>query len=287
MGSTKPLWFSRPMPQGEHLIEVGRVLAQAKVHTVCQSALCPNLGECFADKTATFMIMGDACTRDCRFCAVETGRPRPLDPGEPARVTEAVQSLGLDHAVVTSVTRDDLPDGGARHFAQTVAAIRERNPGTTVEVLVPDFGGSRSAIETVAASRPDVIGHNVETVPRLYGRVRPGADYQRSLQLLRSVAQLDVGIRAKSGLMLGLGEERREVVAVMDDLLQVGCGLLTIGQYLRPSRDHLDVTRFVLPGEFVELADQATSRGFRGVAAGPFVRSSYRAGDMLKKGRVE
>ncbi len=279
----KPDWLIKPLPQGERLVEVGRVLSRLRLHTVCQSALCPNLGECFSRRTATFMIMGNICTRNCRFCAVEKGKPTPLDPDEPARIAAAAQELQLLHVVVTSVTRDDLPDGGADHFARTIAAIREVNPKATVEVLIPDFRGSPAAIEVVVRARPDIINHNLETIPRLYGQVRPRADYQRSLEILRAVKELNQAIWTKSGMMLGLGETNEEVLEVMKDLRRVDCDLLTLGQYLSPSSEHLPVTRFIHPDEFGELAAQGRKLGFGGVASGPFVRSSYRADELLRR----
>lgn len=279
----KPDWLIKPLRQGECLVEVGRVLSRLRLHTVCQSALCPNLGECFSRRTATFMIMGNICTRNCRFCAVEKGKPTPLDPDEPARIAAAAQELQLLHVVVTSVTRDDLPIGGADHFAQTIAAIREVNPKATVEVLVPDFRGSPAAIEVVVRARPDIINHNLETIPRLYGQVRPRADYQRSLEILRAVKELNRAIWTKSGMMLGLGETKEEVLEVMKDLRRVDCDLLTLGQYLSPSSEHLPVTRFIHPDEFEELAAQGRKLGFGGVASGPFVRSSYRADELLRQ----
>jgi lipoic acid synthetase len=285
MEGMKPDWLAKPLPHGKCVGEVGRVLSRFKLHTVCQSALCPNLGECFARRTATFMIMGDICTRNCRFCAVEKGKPRPLEPDEPARVGGAARDLELHHVVVTSVTRDDLPDGGAEHFAQTIAAIREADPNMTVEVLIPDFAGSRDAVEAVARARPDIINHNVETVPRLYERVRPRADYQRSLEVLELVKELNGGTFTKSGMMLGLGETEEEILAVMRDLRQVGCDFLTLGQYLSPSEEHLPVSRYLPPVEFQELAAKGKRLGFRGIASGPFVRSSYRAGELFEQAK--
>ncbi|MCL5734233.1 MAG: lipoyl synthase [Actinobacteria bacterium] len=285
MTSPKPDWLARPFPHGANLGEVGKVLAEFELHTVCQSALCPNLGECFARKTATFMIMGDICTRKCRFCAVEKGAPKPLEPSEPLRVAEAAASLGLEHVVITSVTRDDLPDGGAMHFAQTITAIRALDRTRAVEVLVPDFGGSREAIEVVVRAEPDIVNHNLETVPRLYAKVRPTADYRRSLWILAFVKELSSDTSTKSGMMLGLGETEEEVLSVMKDLRDVGCDFLTLGQYLSPSEDHLPVARFIPPGEFQEIAAEGRGMGFRGIEAGPFVRSSYRAGELLKQGR--
>ncbi|MBN1317793.1 MAG: lipoyl synthase [Anaerolineales bacterium] len=285
MAGMKPDWLAKPFPQGERLVEVGKVLSTFKLHTVCQSALCPNLGECFSRGTATFMIMGDICTRNCRFCAVEKGKPTPLDPGEPARIARAVKELGLSYVVVTSVTRDDLADGGANHFAQTIAAMREVDRDIKVEVLIPDLGSSREALEVVVNAKPDVINHNVETVPRLYDQVRPKADYLRSLEIIQSVKELNTDIRTKSGMMLGLGETEEEILAVMQDLCRVDCDLLTLGQYLSPSEGHLPVARYIPPEEFQKIAAKGQRLGFLGIAAGPFVRSSYRADELLLNGR--
>ena len=231
------------------------------------------------------MIMGDICTRNCRFCAVESGIPKPLESSEPARIARAGRHLGLSHIVVTSVTRDDFPDGGANHFAQTIAAIREVNQNATVEVLVPDFGGSQEAIEIVVRARPDIFNHNLETMPRLYKEVRPQANYQRSLEILKVVKELDGDILTKSGLMLGLGETDDEILRVMNDLCQVNCDFLTVGQYLRPSEDHVPVARFISPKGFEDIAARGREMGFRGIASAPFVRSSYRAAELLRQGK--
>lgn len=270
-----PPWLKVPFPGGPNYLHVSRLLQEQGLHTVCQEAHCPNIGECFEAKTATFLILGDVCTRNCRFCAVEPGQPSPLDMAEADRVARAAASLGLQYVVVTSVTRDDLPDGGALLFARTVSAIREVSRGTQVEVLIPDFGGSRESLATVVASRPTVLSHNVETVPRLYPRVRPGASYQRSLELLARAAA--GGMTVKSGLMLGLGEESDEVMEVVADLRRQGCSILTLGQYLRPSPSHLSIERFYTPEEFKQLGNAASRMGFQHVESGPLVRSSYRA----------
>jgi lipoic acid synthetase len=256
------------------------MLDELRLNTVCRSAKCPNRGECFASGTATFLIMGDACTRGCRFCAVETRVPQPLDPDEPARVGQAAKRMGLTHVVVTSVTRDDLPDGGAAHFVAVIDAIRACAPGVRVEVLTSDFGGDLDAVDTVASARPDVFNHNVETVPRLYAEVRPGADFRRSLDVLARVHGTRPGLPTKSGLMVGLGETRPEVVGVLRDLRAHGVDIVTIGQYLRPSARHLPVAEFVEPATFEWYAEQARAIGFPGVAASPFVRSSYHAGEL-------
>ena len=280
----RPPWLKKRLPQGPEVESVRAMLAERSLHTVCQSAHCPNLWECFARRTAAFMILGDRCTRACGFCAVTKAAPLPVDPGEPARVADAAKALGLRHVVITSVTRDDLADGGAAQFAETIAAVR-RATGATVEVLTPDFGGNEDAIRTVASARPDVYNHNLETVPSLYRRVRPQADYARSLALLETVKRLDARIMTKSGLMLGLGETTDDVLAVLADLRRAGCDLLTLGQYLAPSKEHLPVARFVPPEEFEELGRKAREMGFAGVASAPFVRSSHEAGTLLSEAR--
>jgi lipoic acid synthetase len=273
-----PEWLVLPTADRNAADRLQQQLADLKLATVCQSAHCPNLGECFASGTATFMIMGTRCTRRCRFCAVGKGAPAPLDAGEPRRIALAVGRMGLQHAVVTSVTRDDLPDGGAGHFAQTIQHLRQQCPGVSVEVLVPDFGGAVSAFDTVCAAAPEVLNHNIETVPRLYARIRPGADYRCSLGILSYTATR--GVITKSGLMLGLGETEKEIINVLQDLKRAGCMRLTIGQYLAPSQDHAPVARYVPPKEFEMWAETARHMGFTSVAAGPLVRSSYRAGEM-------
>ncbi|MBI4297802.1 MAG: lipoyl synthase [Chloroflexi bacterium] len=275
MKTRLPPWLKVPFPGGQNFLQVSRLLREKELHTVCQEARCPNIGECFEAKTATFLILGDVCTRSCRFCAVAPGHPSPPDLGEAQRVAQAAAALGLRYVVVTSVTRDDLPDGGAGLFATTIAAIRESSPGTQVEVLIPDFGGSTEPLETVMAAHPTVLSHNVETVPRLYPRVRPRASYHRSLELLGRAA--GGGMTAKSGLMLGLGEEKEEVFQTMADLREQGCHILTLGQYLRPSPSHLPVERFYTPEEFQGLGHLAQGMGFIHVESGPLVRSSYHA----------
>jgi lipoyl synthase len=251
--------------------------------TVCQEAKCPNQFECFAKGTATFMILGERCTRNCRFCAVGHTPESLPDPTEPGRVAEAVSLLQLRYVVVTSVTRDDLADGGASFFADTITAIRSRQPNTLIEVLIPDLQGNAEALAVVFAAAPDVLNHNIETVPRLYSEVRPQADYHRSLQLLQRVKESYPQIPTKSGIMLGLGETAEEVVATWSDLRAVGCDILTLGQYLQPSRDHLPVRRFLSPEEFTDLANEALAYGFSGVASGPFVRSSYQAEALYRQ----
>jgi len=280
-----PPWLVKRLPAGGAVESVRKLLSAHDIHTVCQSARCPNLGECFSRKTATFLILGDRCTRRCRFCAVTKDVPLPLDAAEPERVAEAAEKLGLRHVVVTSVTRDDLGDGGAAQFARTVLALRSRT-GATVEVLTPDFQGNADAVRTVVEAAPEVYNHNLETVSALYERVRPGADYRRSLDLLRLVKRLDPDILTKSGLMLGLGESTDEVLRALSDLRDAGCDLLTLGQYLAPSAEHLGVERFVSPPEFDELGGRAREMGFLGVAAGPFVRSSHNAAALYAEAQA-
>jgi len=273
-------WLIRRIPAGVEVGKVQGLIEGLQLHSVCQSASCPNQGECFHAGTATFMILGGVCTRGCRFCGVPKGSVEVVDPGEPAKVADAVATLGLKHAVVTSVTRDDLPDGGANQFVGCIRSIRQRSPETTVEVLTPDFDGNVAALQVVLAEKPDVFNHNVETVPRLYSGVRPQANYQQSLTVLQQAAQAGIR-RVKSGLMLGLGETEAEVLAVFQDLLTVGVNCLTIGQYLRPSREHLPVVDYIHPDQFKKLSDDAYRLGFLHVASGPLVRSSYHAGEVF------
>jgi lipoyl synthase len=273
----RPDWLRVRLRATPELERVQRVVRERGLHTVCAEASCPNLHECWARGTATFMIGGDLCTRRCSFCDVRTGRPRALDPLEPVRVAEAVAALGLRFAVVTCVARDDLPDGGAAQMAATVRAIRSRCPDTGIEVLIADYKGSEAALATVLAAGPDVLNHNLETVERLQRKVRPAASYERSLALLRRAGELCPNTPTKSGLILGMGERDTEVEAALHDLRSAGVGLLTLGQYLRPSPDHLPVARYVTPSEFDAWADRARTLGFHEVAAGPLVRSSYRA----------
>jgi lipoic acid synthetase len=253
------------------------LMRERRLHTVCEEARCPNIGECWEAGTATFMILGDTCTRACAFCAVKSGRPLPLDTGEPLRVAQAVRRMGVRHAVVTSVNRDDEPDGGAAVFAATIRWIRRLSPGTSVEVLIPDFVGNWDALATVMAARPEILNHNTETVPRLYRRVRPKARYERSLELLRRAKEMDPDGITKTGVMVGLGETRHELLTVMTDLVDAGCDVLTVGQYLRPSVKHAPVERYYRPEEFEELAEEGRRLGLRHVEAGPLVRSSYHA----------
>ena len=275
----RPPWLVISATDPKASDRMAKRLQRFQLATVCQSADCPNQGQCFERGTATFMILGTRCTRRCRFCAVDKGAPHAPDDGEPERVARAVQQLGLRHAVVTSVTRDDLPDGGAGHFSATIQQIRRHCPGVSVEVLVPDFNGAIPALDTICAVRPDVFNHNLETVPRLYADVRPLADYRRSLGVLSYAA--GKGLRAKSGLMLGLGETETETQKTLLDLKYAGCRLLTLGQYLAPSKEHVPVARYVLPEEFEMWAEIARGMGFTAVAAGPLVRSSYRAEEMM------
>ena len=279
----KPPWLKKRLASGETYQKVNTLLKESRLHTVCEEAHCPNLGDCFSEGTATFMILGDRCTRNCTFCAIRHDHPRPLDDGEPEEVSKAVKALGLKYAVITSVTRDDLPDGGAGQFAKTIQAIRAESPGTSIEVLIPDFKGSEDALATVIGSGPDVINHNLETVPRLYAEVRPQAVYKRSLQLIERIVKMDGQILTKSGLMLGLGESREEIIGVLEDLLKAGCRVLTLGQYLSPSPGHHPVLRFLQPEEFSHLESTAQKMGFAAVASGPFVRSSFHAGEMFFK----
>ena len=272
----KPEWLKKKMDPAA-VMEMEGMLRSLNLHTVCEGANCPNRGECFKNRTATFMILGDVCTRNCRFCAVCKGRPTPVDPMEPENIATAARQLGLRHTVITSVTRDDLPDGGAAHFAECIRALKERMPDSTVEVLIPDFRGSLAALQTVMDARPEIINHNIETVPRLYPAVRPMAKYERSLELLERVKRQGGGIYSKTGIMVGLGETEDEVLSAMDDLIAVGCDILTIGQYLQPSREHIAVAEFIHPDQFEKYRRIGLEKGFKYVASGPFVRSSYNA----------
>lgn len=275
-----PPWLKRELPRGNGDHATARVLSDLRLETVCEEAKCPNRMECWSQRTATFMVLGDICTRPCGFCAVQRGRPAAPAEDEPQRVAEAAARLGLRHVVITSVTRDDLPDGGAEHFYQCVLAVRART-GATVEVLTPDFVACKDAVGRVCEARPDVFNHNVETVPRLYREVRgPKSDYAWTLELLRRVKELQPGVLTKSGLMLGLGETRDELLAVLGDLRAQQVDFLTLGQYLQPSPKHLPVVRYLPPAEFDELGEIARGLGFAQVASGPFVRSSYHAGEM-------
>ncbi|MCS7185326.1 MAG: lipoyl synthase [Armatimonadota bacterium] len=272
-----PEWIRVKVPKHEKAKPLRQELNRIGIHTVCQSARCPNIGECFSRRTATFMILGETCTRNCGFCAIKTGRGEPVDPFEPIKVATMVRKLNLRHAVITSVTRDDLPDEGANQFARTIRAIKSMNPTTTVEVLTPDFHARRELVATVLDAKPDVYNHNVETVPRLQKWVRPQSSYERSLKVLEIVKELAPTMPTKSGLMVGLGETTDEVVQVLRELRAVGCDIVTIGQYLQPTRKHLPVARYVAPEEFAELERIGYELGFKYVFSGPFVRSSYLA----------
>jgi lipoic acid synthetase len=280
----KPAWLKIRLDARDRFQEVAHMVDDLSLNTVCQEARCPNIWECFSNRTATFMLMGDICTRHCGFCAVTKGAPRLLDPAEPRHVAEAVRKLGLRHAVITSVNRDDLPDGGAHHFAATIREVRRYNPGCRVEVLIPDFCGNWEALDVVMEARPDVLNHNTETVKALYRRVRPDAIYARSMELLRRAAawrSADYPVLTKSGVMLGLGETRDELLETMRDLRENDCDILTLGQYLRPSLRHLPVEKFYHPDEFAELRQIGLAMGFRHVEAGPLVRSSYHAHEQV------
>ena len=282
----KPKWIRVKAPVSREYHETRKLMRDLNLHTVCEEAACPNIGECWANKHATVMIMGDTCTRACAFCNVKTGMPAHLDAMEPENVAIAVGGMGLNHVVVTSVDRDDLADGGAEHFARTIAAIRRQAPGTTIEVLTPDFLRKPGAIETVVAARPDVYNHNLETVPRLYAHIRPGAGYFHSLRLLAKVKEIDSSMFTKSGIMVGLGETKDEVYQVMDDLRAADVDFLTIGQYLQPTPKHAKVDRFVTPEEFDAYAQMARGKGFLMVSATPLTRSSYHAGEDFAKLRA-
>ena len=280
----KPVWLRRKLPDPEALKKMRGLLQRLALNTVCEGALCPNQGECFGQGTATFLILGRTCTRNCTFCAIPSEEHPPApDPGEPDRIAQAAAELGLTHVVLTSVTRDDLEDGGSSHFAQTVKALKKRNPQIVVEVLIPDFQGSPTALEKVVESDPDIINHNLETVPRLYPEVRPQAMYSRSIDLLKMVKGFNPGKITKSGLMLGLGEEKEEVLQVMANLRSVSCDLLTLGQYLQPSGRHHPVVRYIPPEEFEEIRREGEEMGFRGVFSAPLVRSSFHAAEVFGK----
>ena len=276
-----PEWIKVRVHEGENFKELKQLVQRKGLHTVCEEARCPNIFDCWNRRTATFMILGDVCTRACRFCAGTSGRPTELDIGEPLRVAESVAELNLRHAVITSVDRDDLRDGGAEIFARTIRAIRRRSPGTTVEVLTPDFQGDRGAIRTVAEARPDIFNHNTETVPRLYARIRPKAVYLNSLGLLRYVKELSRDMVTKSGVMVGLGETKEELLQVFHNMREHDVDVLTIGQYLRPTKKHAGVVRFYRPEEFVELKGDALAMGFQHVESGVLVRSSYHADEQV------
>lgn len=283
----KPPWLKKRLPPFQDLQKVKSILEQADLHTVCEEARCPNIGDCFCSGTATFLILGRVCTRNCGFCSVEHGAPVPPDEAEPEKVAQAVGKMGLQYVVITSVTRDDLPEGGAFHFAKTIQAIRALGPKIKVEVLIPDFQGSSAALGIVLKEYPDVLNHNVETISRLYPEVRPQADYQRSLDLLKKSKALYPHVHTKSGFMLGLGETQEEVSELLRDLREAGCDFLTIGQYLQPRQDRLRVVRFIPPEEFEKYKAIAKEMGFKAVASGPFVRSSFHASEMVENKTIQ
>jgi len=280
----KPVWLKKRIPPIQEIEKVKAILGRGNLHTVCEEARCPNLGECFSKGTATFLILGRVCTRNCGFCAVEHGTPLSLNASEPETVARAVGELKLQYVVLTSVTRDDLQDGGASHYAKAIQAIRALGPGVKIEVLIPDLNGDRTALETILKEQPDVLNHNIETVPRLYPQVRPQADYRRSLKMLKRAKETEPSILTKSGFMLGLGETQEEVLNLLADLREVRCDFLTIGQYLQPRSDRLPVVRYVAPDEFEEYRKIAKGMRFKGVASGPFVRSSFHACQMFENG---
>jgi lipoyl synthase len=278
----RPPWIRVRAPQGESYEHLRTLMRSKTLHTVCEEAMCPNLGECWGDGTATFLLMGDTCTRSCGFCDIKTGRPNPLDWNEPNRVAESVRAMNLRHAVITSVNRDDRPDGGAPIFAMVIRRIRQLQPGCSVEVLIPDFKADERALRIVMDARPDILNHNVETVPRLFRQVQPQDKYEWALATLRNARAMDPDALTKSGIMVGLGEEFDEVVAVMEDLTAVGVDILTIGQYLQPSQKHLPVARYYTPDEFALLRRIGLEKGFRWVESGPLVRSSYHAYEQVQ-----
>ena len=278
----KPSWLKKRIPPIQEIEKVRAILSRRDLHTVCEEARCPNLGDCFSKGTATFLILGRVCTRNCGFCAVECGTPLPLNESEPETVARAVGELKLQYVVLTSVTRDDLQDGGASHYAEAIRAIQALDPGVKIEVLIPDLNGDRTALQTILKEQPDVLNHNIETVPRLYPQVRPQADYKRSLELIKRAKEIGPSLLTKSGFMLGLGETQEEVLNLLTGLREVGCDFLTIGQYLQPRPDRLPVVRYIPPEEFEEYRETARGMGFKGVASGPFVRSSFHASQMFE-----
>jgi lipoic acid synthetase len=271
----KPNWLKVKLPHGQEYSRVRNIIDTHKLHTVCESAMCPNMGECWSAGTATFMILGNVCTRSCNFCAVITGKPTELDTDEPYRVAEAVQLMRLKHCVITSVNRDELKDGGASIWAKTIEEVRRLNPNTTIEVLIPDFKGKLEPLQMVLEQHPDILNHNTETIPRLYRRVRPQAKFEWSMNVIRQAK--NAGLRTKSGIMLGLGESKDEILSVMDSMLENGCDIMTMGQYLQPTKQHLPVERYVTPQEFEELKQIGLQKGFKYVESAPLVRSSYHA----------
>jgi len=282
IAARKPAWLKVPAPGGPNYLALKHLMRELELHTVCEEAHCPNVGECWEHKAATFMILGDVCTRNCAYCAVAHGTPAPLDAGEPVRLAEAVRRMALKHVVITSVDRDDLAHGGAQVFAACIAEIRRRTPGTSVEVLIPDFKGSEQALRLVVDAKPDILNHNLETIERLYRLARPGGRYARALELLRRAKQLDPGTLTKSGIICGLGEEWDELLTAMRDVRTQGVDILTLGQYLRPSDQHLPIARYYTPAEFAELRRLGMAMGYRHVEAGPLVRSSYHAWEQVE-----
>jgi len=282
----KPPWLKVPAPGGPYYVALKQLMRDQALHTVCEEAHCPNIGECWEHRAATFMILGDVCTRNCTYCAVAHGTPAALDRHEPVRLATAVERMGLRHVVITSVDRDDLPNGGAEMFAAAIAEIRRRTPGTSVEVLIPDFKGSAEALRIVVEAKPDILNHNLETVERLYRLARPGGRYPRALELLRRAKALDASLLTKSGLICGLGEEWDELLVAMRDLRAQGVDILTVGQYLRPSSQHLPIARYYRPDEFAELRRLGMAMGYRHVEAGPLVRSSYHAWEQVERANL-
>jgi len=278
----KPDWLRIDKYEKERISEVKKLLRGLNLHTVCEESMCPNISKCFSKKSATFLVMGDVCTRNCRFCDIKHGKPKPLDPKEPDHIVEAVKALRLKHVVITSVTRDDLKDGGANHFAIITKKLRAYNPKLIIELLIPDFKGKKESIGIVVQAKPDIINHNIEVVPRLYRTVTPQANYKRSLKVLKTVKELNSAIYTKSGLMVGLGEKKEEVIEVMKDLREVKCDILTIGQYLKPPSSDLEIVEFVHPDVFEQYKKTAYELGFKYVFSGPFVRSSYNAEEFSK-----
>ncbi len=283
LSTRKPPWLKVPAPGGPNYLALKHLMRELKLHTVCEEAHCPNVGECWEHKAATFMILGDVCTRNCAYCAVAHGTPAALDHDEPARLAAAVREMGLEHVVITSVDRDDLANGGAEIFAACIAEIREQAPGASVEVLIPDFKGSERALRIVLEAKPDILNHNLETIERLYRLARPGGRYLRALELLRRARAFDPGLLTKSGIICGLGEEWDELLVAMQDLRTQGVDILTLGQYLRPSSAHLPIARYYTPAEFAELARRGREMGYRHVEAGPLVRSSYHAWEQVER----
>jgi lipoic acid synthetase len=283
LGTRKPTWLKVPAPGGPNYLELKQLMRDLQLHTVCEEAHCPNIGECWEHRAATFMILGDTCTRNCAYCAVAHGIPSALDLHEPARLAAAVERMGLRHVVITSVDRDDLPNGGAEMFAAAVAEIRRRTPETSVELLIPDFKGSERALRLVVDAKPDILNHNLETIERLYRLARPGGRYPRALELLRRAKEMDGALLTKSGIICGLGEEWDELLVAMRDVRAQGVDILTLGQYLRPSSQHLPIARYYTPDEFAELRRRGLEMGYRHVEAGPLVRSSYHAWEQVER----